>query len=679
MKRVAGSFLVFAGLAFAAATASSQVPPSPTHLTAKAVHNSGYGGEGLAVSVQLSWTETMPAEVEMQHVAFRIYRSADDSASFAPLSVTGDRSFSDRDVLTGHTYFYYVTAFAIARDSASHESGRSNTAWAQVTPPPGHVTGTIAGTVTDSLTGSPIPGVRVRFFRDAREYEDGLQVRTDSIGRYSASLDTGTYLILAQPGFWPDLSMHQGMPYRPKWYENAADPTHATPVAVRDSMTFTANFALVHPVVPVRVHVRGTVRDSEGTPLRGATVLLMRTIQQMDQMAEVNRDAVDDPGETADFDDIGRIHGVVAEAKTDSSGDYDASVLSGNSYVALAEKKGFVPQFFDHKSQPADATIFLIARDTSGIDFNLDSLRPPATYSISGAVRDSAGVAVPSRIVVFPLRPHNEGSARFASTDSMGMFTVQKVTAGKYIVLALPYGGFAPAFYRAGAFGVMHWKDADTVTVAGDVTGIDIGVVPITAGGFAMLRGRVESDGTGLAGVNVFGVSSEGAVDGYALTDNTGAYEIDGLPPGVTTVIVDGEGYDPSQQQIAIGPTDYALTGNFSLSASTSIPGTGGAPGVPANFVLEQNFPNPFNPTTTIAFSIPVTSRVTIRIYGILGQEIATLVDGAYAAGSHTAIWNGRDGAGRAVASGAYFYRMEAAGLGGGGSFTSIRRMLYLK
>ena len=679
MKRVVSRFLLAAGSLLLATAAFAQVPPPPSHLAAKAVHFPGDENAGLVVAVQLSWMEAVPSTGEEQHVAFRIYRSVDDSTSFAPLSVTADRMFGDRDVLTGHTYFYYVTAFSVSHDTASHESGKSNTAWAQILPPPGHVTGTVAGTVTDSVTGMPVPGVRVRFFRNAREYQDGLQVRTDSLGRYSAQPDTGTYLILAQPAFWGDLSMRAGLPYLPKWYANAYSPAHATPVAVIDSMTFTANFALVHPVVPVRVHVRGTVRDSAGTPLRGATVLLMRTVQQMEQMAGVNSDAVNSPGETADLDDIGRLHGVVAEAKTDSSGRYDAGVLSGNSYIALAEKKGFVPQFFDHKSQPADATMLLIAHDTSGIDFNLDSIRPPMTYAISGAVKDSAGVAVPSRIVVFPLRPHDDGTARFASTDSMGLFTVQKVTAGKYVVLALPYGGFAPAFYKAGAFGVMHWKDADTVVVAANVTGIDIGVVAITSGGFATLRGRVESGGTGLAGVDVYGQSADGAVVGYALTDNTGAYEIDGLPPGLTTVIVDGRGYDPAEQQIAIGATDVSLTGNFSLSAATALPGTGGAPGVPENFALEQNYPNPFNPTTTIAFELPVTSAVTIRIYSVLGQEIATIVDGPLAAGSHAAIWNGRDRAGRVVASGAYFYRMEATALAGGGSFTSIRRMLYLK
>ena len=105
MKRVASRLLLAAGSLLLATAASAQVPPPPSHLTAKAVHFPGDENAGLFVSVQLSWMEVVPPDGEGQHVAFRIYRSVDDSTSFAPLSVTADRAFGDRDVLTGHTCF----------------------------------------------------------------------------------------------------------------------------------------------------------------------------------------------------------------------------------------------------------------------------------------------------------------------------------------------------------------------------------------------------------------------------------------------------------------------------------------------------------------------------------------------------------------------------------------------
>jgi hypothetical protein len=76
---------------------------------------------------------------------------------------------------------------------------------------------------------------------------------------------------------------------------------------------------------------------------------------------------------------------------------------------------------------------------------------------------------------------------------------------------------------------------------------------------------------------------------------------------------------------------------------------------LPLDFMLQQNYPNPFNPTTAIEFSIPKASFVTLRIYDLLGQEIATLVSDRLTAGYHQVQW-----AAEQFASGAYFYRLVA-------------------
>ncbi|RMF57416.1 MAG: T9SS C-terminal target domain-containing protein, partial [Calditrichaeota bacterium] len=88
----------------------------------------------------------------------------------------------------------------------------------------------------------------------------------------------------------------------------------------------------------------------------------------------------------------------------------------------------------------------------------------------------------------------------------------------------------------------------------------------------------------------------------------------------------------------------------------------------PEHFALFQNYPNPFNPTTTIAYQLPRAVHVTLKIYNVLGQEVATLVDKPMAAGSHKAVW---DASG--LAAGVYLYRLTA------GDFRQSKKLVVLE
>jgi hypothetical protein len=94
---------------------------------------------------------------------------------------------------------------------------------------------------------------------------------------------------------------------------------------------------------------------------------------------------------------------------------------------------------------------------------------------------------------------------------------------------------------------------------------------------------------------------------------------------------------------------------------------------LPVNYTLDQNYPNPFNPETVINYSLPRASQVRLTIHNILGQWVATLVEGVQLAGEHTVAWNGRNSQNHAVASGVYFYRLVA------GDQDETRKMLLLK
>jgi photosystem II stability/assembly factor-like uncharacterized protein len=88
----------------------------------------------------------------------------------------------------------------------------------------------------------------------------------------------------------------------------------------------------------------------------------------------------------------------------------------------------------------------------------------------------------------------------------------------------------------------------------------------------------------------------------------------------------------------------------------------------PSQFVLEQNYPNPFNPSTRISYQLPTQSRVTLKLYNLLVQEVVTLVNEVKQPGTHTVQW---DASG--VASGVYFYHIKA------GDFVATKKLLLLK
>jgi len=94
---------------------------------------------------------------------------------------------------------------------------------------------------------------------------------------------------------------------------------------------------------------------------------------------------------------------------------------------------------------------------------------------------------------------------------------------------------------------------------------------------------------------------------------------------------------------------------------------------MPKVYELSHNYPNPFNPSTTIQYAVPRASSVSLVIYNVLGQHVRTLVDQPQNAGRFTVTWDGRDNSGLGVGSGVYFYRLNA------GETSIVKKMLMLK
>ncbi len=117
--------------------------------------------------------------------------------------------------------------------------------------------------------------------------------------------------------------------------------------------------------------------------------------------------------------------------------------------------------------------------------------------------------------------------------------------------------------------------------------------------------------------------------------------------------------------------TDNGLILRFEGMVASGI--TGSEMKVLDQYKLHQNFPNPFNPTTSITFQIPQTNQVKLVIYDIVGREVVSLVDNQLQPGSHSVIWSGQDKNGYEVSTGVYIYQLKADGV------TKTKKMTFMK
>ncbi|MFH1572142.1 MAG: FlgD immunoglobulin-like domain containing protein [Gemmatimonadota bacterium] len=263
----------------------------------------------------------------------------------------------------------------------------------------------------------------------------------------------------------------------------------------------------------------------------------------------------------------------------------------------------------------------------------------------------------------------------FATEDACATCHMQAVAA------TLPDGSPNPAKFHAGEHTFSMTYDGGTPDNEAD----DVEMVGVCASchgpvpSFNLPREDFDGDG------RVEGVQTEvqGLMDMLAMA----------LPPeGEPTVANPKDTYTVAQLKavfnynfvlddgsVGIHNTRYAvgilkaslkdLTGRDIVTA-VSTEATGARPG---QFALEQNNPNPFNPSTAIRYQVPTPSEVQLDIYNALGQQVRSLVSASHAAGEYTVEWDGRDNQGQQVTSGVYFYSMKA------GDFSQNRKMVMLE
>jgi len=119
-----------------------------------------------------------------------------------------------------------------------------------------------------------------------------------------------------------------------------------------------------------------------------------------------------------------------------------------------------------------------------------------------------------------------------------------------------------------------------------------------------------------------------------------------------------------------------AMGGQSTASSASSDIAEIGEGLIPVKFSMAANYPNPFNPTTTIAYGLPEPATVLLRVYSMLGQEVALLVNAVQPAGAFRVVWDGRNSGGSPLGSGMYIYRLSATGISGRGYVDSQKMIL---
>jgi len=161
--------------------------------------------------------------------------------------------------------------------------------------------------------------------------------------------------------------------------------------------------------------------------------------------------------------------------------------------------------------------------------------------------------------------------------------------------------------------------------------------------GFAIERKSTNSEFTKIGFVPSYGTTTE--PKSYSFTDNS-------VTPAV---------YSYRLKQV-----DYDGTSKYSDVIEVDVL-------APAVFALDQNYPNPFNPSTIINFRLAADSKVILKVFDVLGQEVATLINADFVAGSHNVEFNAAN-----INSGVYFYRIDATGIDGT-NFTRVKKMILTK
>jgi len=481
----------------------------------------------------------------------------------------------------------------------------------------------VSGTVVNALNEAVVNGVvELRSVPNPNQPNMNHMHRTthlDSTGSYIfTNVPAGQYIVAV----WTMMSQIV-------FYPSTFDIAQAVPVIVTDQNV--TGIDITMPVVQTYT-ISGYVKDADTeAPLAGIKV-------RTDRMG-FHHFPMQDP-----------IFNNELQAVTDAAGFYTITAPFGRYTLAAVDTTHFYRiQFYDHALMPFQATVIVLDHDYTNVNFDLIPRQDSLQCNISGNITENNEPVTYPVMVVAVSSDEDWEDSTISNAD--GSYTINHVRPGDYYVVA--YSLYTPpTFYN----NVLTWEDADLVTVNGPVSGINFNLVNTDADGPSNLSGVItDVTNNTIGNVIVLLTNTQNQVIGFARTDDNGSYTISNVPSDSYSVLAVKLGYETITQ-------DVYLIGNENLNLSMNAPTLNEDPIVPVNVSRLTNYPNPFNPNTTISLDLTKDSNVSVKIYNVKGQCIRNLLNDNVKAGNHTLLWNGTDDNGKAVTSGIYLVKLQGEG-----------------
>lgn len=638
----------------------------------------------------IEYAEVIVTDSVMNYIA---YSSTDDAGSFALMKLPHHQSLFLKASSWNYSSRWYKDSKSFQTADPiilSEEETRSDIDF--ILPAPGTVSG-----VVRTKKGDPVPYAYVYGrLADSVEYGSFYGYGNDS-GQYIAeNVQEGKYIVYTS-----------SYPYKTQWYKGKSNENEAdTVIVIEETNTDSINFYLTSPGL-----IKGRVTDSAGVPLSQAIVFIYDTTSRYVQSTVVYAD-----GYYQMHQEREGVYFIKAMApnyfpqwfnQKKRRGEADTIVVKDDSVITdisflLHTKVNRIFKVPEEYSNILEATMDVVYGDTILVNSGVyrESIDIPEGVWLIGAgfdktiidgnwkgdyngdvvvARDNAAViGVTIRNATTETKKSGIGLKGFTnnifrnnwiSHCQRGIVVITGATISKNILVYNSQSGILASGFPDVIANNTIMKCGVGIMLGGESTRIvnniignnNVGVSFGGRGYSIILYNNIFGNSINYSGIlDQTGFNGNISIDPLFVKSDSGNYHLSEQSPCIDA----GDPLsplDPDSSRADIGALYFH-------HAPNSVPFWKNISNIPDRFELYQNFPNPFNPVTTIVYALPKVSNVKLTIYNMLGQEIRTLVDEEQSAGWKNIQWNAVH-----FASGIYFYKITAD------SFVDVKKLLLLK